>query len=283
MGTFIDGKDDLVLRRTGGGSNSAPEDVFFYIDGRVAGAAATAPIPGRKSSLWVYSKMPGEGAAPSTPAVPTNATAGALAQTDPTGGAKKWLVGIKASLLNGAVGTLFLYDRLAHSNNLSGTTTGAQANVLTPTRNTGGLNNQAWVEIYTIIGATSRTFTISYTNQAATSGRTSQAVEIGNANFREAQRIIPVTLNDADYGVQAIASLTLSASTGTAGSFGLTLAHMLAMVPLAGTSVPTSKNLLVSFPAPVEIETGACLALMFLAQTATVPSLWGDVEMVSAV
>ena len=115
---------DLINRRTGGNSG-APEDIWVYLDGRVGAAGATAPVAGRYTSFWQYNKnRMGQGAAPAASAVPTNATNGSLGQTNPAGGAQKFLTGSGCSF-NANCG-IFVYDRLVHSGGLSGVTTTAQ-------------------------------------------------------------------------------------------------------------------------------------------------------------
>lgn len=276
----IAGIDDLTLRLTGGGSNSAPENIFFWIDNRVGAAAATVSA-GRMYSLWKYAGIPGEGASPGAVAAPTNATAGSLFQTDPAGGTQKWLLGAVVTPITTCPGTLILYDRLLHISGLSGTNTGAQTVGGSLTRYTNGVGNQIWWEIYTAIGTTARTITASYTNQAGTSGRTSQQVEIGSTSFNLAQEIHPFTLNASDTGVRAVASVTINASTGTAGNFGITIAHPLMVIPLSGTAVVSDKTFF-PCPVPVEIVSGACLAFAFISSTATAPALCGNLITVCA-
>jgi len=77
--------------------------------------------------------------------------------------------------------------------------------------------------IYTQIGTTATTVTVSYTNSSGTSGRTSTAVVIGGTGFREASRMILIPLQADDVGVNSVESVTLVASTTTAGNFGVTL------------------------------------------------------------
>lgn len=276
----IAGLDDLVLRLTGGGSNSAPENIFFFIDNRVANANAVVSA-GRMYSLWTYNRIPGEGAAPGAVAAPTNATAGSLFQTDPAGGTQKWLLGMNVMVTPNTYGTLILYDRLLHISGLSGTNTGAQTVGGSVTRYTNGVGNQIWWEIYTAIGTTARTITASYTNQSGTSGRTSQQVEIGSSNFDLVQEVHPFTLASGDTGVQAVASVTLSASTLTAGNFGITIAHPLASIPINATALVSERQFF-TCPCPVEIKAGACLAFAWISGTATAPSFIGNLITVCA-
>lgn len=271
---------DIANRLTGGNSGT-PQHLFAWIDNRIAAAAATATIAGRMTSLWRYNKNPGgEGAVPGAAAIPDNTTSGGLLQTDPSGGRELWLLGMSAVATQ--AGTLILYDRLLHNGGLSGTVTTAQTVGGTLTRNTGGVGNQIWVEVYTQIGASSTTITASYTNQAGTSGRTTKAVAIGNTGLREAERIIPLPLADGDTGVQAVASVTLAATTGTAGSFGVTVAHPVLILPMQAGGTGGMRDLIAGLPEIDAIDTDACLALAFLANTTTAPQMMLGLSMIEA-
>lgn len=275
--------DDIINRLTGGAG--AFEHLSFFIDNRIASGAATATVAGRASSLWRYNKFPGgEGAVPSTAAVPVNDTNGALFQADPGGGREKWLLGIDTNIIN-SVGGLLLYDRLSHQGGLSGTVTTAQTTNLPTaalTRNTGGVGNRIFLEIYTAIGATNTTVTASYTNQAGTSGRTTKAASVGGTGLNEATRMIELPLQDGDTGVQAVASVTLAATTGTAGNFGVTLARPLISTVQGGTGVGSGRDLIAGLPSITELDTDACLAFIFYPNATTAPQVLGCLHSVEA-
>lgn len=250
------------------------EHLFSFIDSRVGASAAVATVAARFTSLWQYNKTTGGGgAAPGAVAAPDNTTTGGLLQTDPSGGREKWLLGMNATIL-GNSGTLILYDRLLHISGLSGTSTSAQTVSGSLTRNTGGFGNQIWVEIYTQIGTTATTITASYTNQSGTSGRTTKATSIGGTGLREAQRMIPLPLQDGDTGVQAVASVTLAASTTTAGDFGVVVARPLLVLPISPVSTGSTRDCIAGFPSINEIDTDACLALSFLANSTAAPQVY---------
>lgn len=277
--TALTNLSDLINKATGG-SSGAPENLFFYKDARVAGAAAAATIAGRYTSLWLYEGVPSHGAAPGAVAIPTNATQGGLKQTDPGGSAEKFLLGAVATAQ--AAGTLILYDRLLHISGLSGTSTSPQTVGGTLTRYTSGAGNMIWVEVYTQIGASSTTITASYTDQSGNSGNTTPAVAIGNTGLREAQRIIPLTLAAGDTGVQAVASVTLAATTGTAGDFGVTVAHPLLIIPISTAGGGSLRDCISALPGPIEIETDACLAWAWLANGTTAPQVFGSLHMIDS-
>lgn len=272
---------DLVNRVTGG-NDGTPEAVFFHKDARIGAAAAAATVAGRMTSLWRYNGIPAGGAVPGAAANPDNTTVGALLQTDPGGGRQKWLLGVVGVPLN--AGTLILYDRLRHIGGFSGTVTTPQAFGGAASRYTGveAAGNQIWVEIYTQIGATGTTITASYTNESGTAGRTTVATAIGATGFREEERIIRLPLQSGDRGVRSVESVTLAATTGTAGEFGVTLAKPLTIMPFASAGVGQVRDLIAGLPGILEIKPGACLAWAWLANVATAPVLDGSVHMVEA-
>lgn len=278
--TAITDLSDLVNRATGG-SSGAPENVWFHKTSRVAGAAPTAPTAGRMVSLWRFDGQPAGGATPTTVAVPDNTTAGGLLQTDPAGGRQKWMTHLGACGLAG--GTLVLYDRLLHIGSLDGTVITAQTVGGSLTRYTSGAGNFAFAEVYTTVGATGRTITMSYSNTTPTSGRTSIATTFGGTGFREDTRAVLMPLQSGDTGISAVASVTISATTGTAGNFGVTVGHPLAYVPLAATSGGVGwRDFTTGLPGFPEVLTDACLAFLFLPQTVTVPEFFGSVSFVES-
>lgn len=270
---------DLINRSTGGASGT-PQNQFWFKSARINGAAATANIAGRPASLWRYDGHPGAGAIPGAVAVPTNATAGALPFASPGGGRESWMVQAWATSLVG--GTLLLYDRLLHIGGLSGTVTGAQTVGGVLTRNTGGAGNFVMAEIYTIIGTTARTITMSYTNQAGTTGRVSTAVAVGGTGFREVTRAILLPLQANDTGVQAVATTTLSASTGTAGSYGITVCKPIAYIGVGAPGAAGWRDYITGLPGIPQIEAGACLSLLWFPQLVTAPELFGGYSIVEA-
>lgn len=256
-----------LLNLLSGGNNGTPEDIWVWKDHRIAGAAAAAPIAGRMHSFWLFEGTPPHGAAPGAVSNPDNSTSGGLRQTDPGGGRQKYITGYQGGV-QGA-GTFILYDRLLHISGLSGTNATAQTVGGSLTRYTDGAGNQIWVEIYTQIGASSTTVSASYTNTVPTAGRTTLSTSIGNTGFREQARIIPLTLQSGDLGVTSVQSVTLAATTGTAGDFGVTIAHPLQTIPCTLAILANVRDNVSQLPPLTEIKTDACLALAFLPNAAT--------------
>jgi hypothetical protein len=252
---------DIINRATGGAG--AFENLFFFKDARIAAAAAVTTTIGFWNSLWQYNGHPAGGAVPTTAAVPTRATTGSLFQANPGGGRQKWITGIAGTCAT--YGTLVLYDRLLHNGGLSGTVITAQTVGGTLTRYTNGDGNQIWLEIYTQIGNTQTTVTASYTNQAGVAGRTTTARLIGGASYREAQRVLQLPLQAGDTGVQSVESVTLAATTGTAGDFGVVIAHPLITAAFDEVGVGALRDTISAVPGPVEIVTDACLSMFWQA------------------
>ena len=272
---------DLIHRQTGG-SDGSPENLFFHKVPRVNGIATGNVIAGRAASLWTYDGMPAGGAVPTSGAIPTRTTQGALPFTAPGGSREKWLIGAGITASQG--GVFLLYDRLFHIGGLSGTSTADQSVQGDPaspalTRNTGGAGNIVWYEIYGLLGTASRTLTMTYTNQAGTAGRAS-TINIGAAGFREATRAQRISLAGGDTGVQAVEKVALNTSTGTAGDFGITIANPLAFIPLGAPGVLGWRDYTTGLPGIPAIDPNACLALMFIPSAATAPQVQGAISFV---
>lgn len=268
---------DLINRQTGGNSGT-PENIFFHKVPRVAGVAATTPIAGRGCSLWEYDGMPAKGVIPTIGIIPDRLLQGAIPFTPAGGGRDKHLIGVSVAPVIG--GVFLLYDRLFHIGGLSGTSTASQAvqgAVPSPvlTRNTGGAGNMAFYEIYSTIGATSTTLTMTYVNQAGTGSRTS-TINIGGTGFREVTRMQRIPLAAGDSGIQAINSVQLTALTSTLGNFGITIGQPLAWIPVGAAGTMGWRDYTTGLPGIPVINPNACLSLMFIPSAATPPELFGS-------
>jgi hypothetical protein len=222
--------DSLVAAIVAG---SPPRKVFK--------ASQTGEGAGTWHSLWKAATIPAAGSNP--PAftagsgyVPTDATTGAYPFTNAVGPAQKRLLQM---VLTGAVtGTAYLCDRLWACSALLTNTTSAQ-NITTPgtipSRDANGAalgdGVELWGEVYAAPGATGATWTVSYTNEAGTAGRS--ATYTHPANAESVGQMFPFTLQSGDTGVRAVASFTCSVSSGTAGDIGLTLVRRLAEAPMS--------------------------------------------------
>jgi hypothetical protein len=181
---------------------------------------------------------------------------------------------------------MLLVDLLNVSGGLNGTLTTAQTTNLPTaalTRHTTGEGVMAGIVIYTTVGTTATTVTISYTNSAGVSGRTSTATSFGNTGFREAGVLLPIPLQAGDTGVESIESVTVTATTGTAGNFGVCMFKPLAMISLesaTGAMPLDSVSTGCIIGSLAEIDPDACLAISAFSAIST--SLTGAVILTEA-
>lgn len=173
------------------------------------------------------------------PAIPTTATALSKANTTalnyyvPNYSPEfPYLIGARQGTA-GAKGIYFVVDRLSHQGGLDGTLTTAQTTNLPTaalTRYTDGVGVMIGLTMYTSIGVTATTVTASYTNQAGTSGQTTPAQAIGGSSTGSASRLVILSLAAGDTGARSVESVTLAATTGTIGNFGVTLFKILGVI-----------------------------------------------------
>jgi hypothetical protein len=116
---------------------------------------------------------------------------------------------------------------------------------------------------------------MTYTNQAGTGSRTS-TINIGATGFREVTRMQRIPLAAGDSGIQAIEQIQLTATTGTAGNFGITIAQPLAWIPVGAAGTMGWRDYTTGLPGIPVIHADACLALMFIPSAATAPELFGS-------
>lgn len=271
---------NLIALATG----TTAEVISFFKAARVAGAAPGTLVAGRWVSLWQYDGSPGAAAAaaPGASAVTTNATAGSMGQTTPAASAKKRLVSFTLASL--AVGTFVIADRLNQQGNLSGTVITAQT-VTTPTltRYTSGVGVEAAAEIYTQIGATTTSIKLSsYTNTVPTAAQVGPLVVFGNTGFREAQRLVPLPIASGHKGITAVSTVQVTATTGTAGAFGVTLLKRIATLPLSTIGAGEQWNCMLKSGGPQDLGTNsdACLFGMFYPNAVTAPEIYGQAAFV---
>lgn len=201
-------------------------------------ASISNATAGAYHSLFRATGQPGQGAIPSTAAVCDNTLLGAMQFNQQTSPATSYLAYTEAACSNSSV-TLEIHDRLMHMGGLSGTVTTAQtvnvdidANLSTSNLDArkGDANFsdvQWWLEWYTDTGATASNATINVTYNDATSGDlTVQAV----GGTVRASRMFPlnglIPAAAAGKYIRDVNTITLSASTGTAGSFGVTATRL---------------------------------------------------------
>jgi hypothetical protein len=170
----------------------------------------------------------------------------------------------------GAAGVaLILVDLLNHSGGISGTVTTEQTTNLPTaalTRYTSGEGVMAGLLVLSTTGSTATTFTVSYTNQAGTSGRTSTATQIGGSNFNVAGTLVAIPLEGGDTGIRSVESVTLASSTvSTPGNLGVVMWKPLAMMALndyQGAHVIDAVSSGGFVGALAEVHRDACLSVL---------------------
>lgn len=237
-------------------------------------------VAGGFVSLWKAPGNPTAGANPAAfgagGAIPTKATAGAVAiGANPAAGRSLYIGRLEMSAAQ--QGTFILYDRLWACSGMSGAVNTGQVVAPAPvlTRITDYTQVEAWLEVYTAIGATPVTATLSYTNEGNTAGRSATLTTIASA---PAGRMMRFDLQAGDQGVRTVASVTLSATTGTAGDFGVTLLRRLAEVPVMVPNVNTVLDAL-STGLPL-IDQDAALAFMHLGTTTSSGLTLGGLDVI---
>jgi hypothetical protein len=210
--------------------------------------------------------------------IPTRATDGALGQGNPAGGANKYMA--KAGLSSTATGILVFYDRLWACSGFGTVSTSLQS-ITTPGSLTAGRDPfsgadvEMWFEVYTAPGATGADWTVTYTDQDGNTGAT--GVYTHPANAEAVGQMVKVPLADGDSGVRIPASFQASASSGAAGSIGITLLREIARIPMfANQAFPLNWHDL-GLP---EVYDDACIAAYVQCSASTTGVIFGDVGII---
>ena len=245
----------------------------------IANAAA-----GQYHSLWRATGQPGQGAIPTAAANCNQSTTGCLTFSQQTDPAKSYLAYLEATSSNSAM-TLEVHDRLMHMGGLSGTLTSAQTvgidfngvtadNMAERIGDANYSDIQWWLEWYADTGATVATATVAVTYSDGTTGNLT-AVSLAatrRASFMQSLNgLIPAAA--AGKFIRAVNTVTLSASTGTAGNFGVTATR------LRGTLfMPIANAKFGAYWAGLPISTipnSACPFIAVLASTTSTGTLRG--------
>lgn len=197
-------------------------------------ASLSNAVAGQFESLWRATGQPGQGAIPGAAAVCNNTLLGCLGFTQQVDPAKSYLA-ILEGVCSNSSSTLEIHDRLMHMGGLVGNVATAQtvnldvyadlANEnLTERVGADDLSDVSWwLEWYTDTGSTAVTATVAVTYMDDTTGN---LTAISLAATRRAAMMIPLNglVPSASSGkiIKKVNTVTLSATTGTAGSFGVT-------------------------------------------------------------
>lgn len=238
------------------------------------------------ASLWRATGKPGQGAIPTTAAIPTSATLGAMGFANQTDPVKSYLGWLNANSSN-AGNNVEVHDRVAHMGGLvlnittSQTVTGLDLATLSlPAARRGDSNYsdiQWWLEVYTDGGATASNATINVTYNDDSTGNLT-VVAVGGT--LRAGRMIPLTplIPTAQQGkfIKGINSVILSASTTVAGNFGFTATRPRTMLSLnVANKTETYDWAQLGLP---EIPNDACLQIVMVCITTSTGTLRGGAK-----
>lgn len=220
-------------------------------------------VAGQWNSCWLAGPNPPAGVAPSSAAgtAPTSATVGAIPIVNPYTGNTLYLAQASMAVGNTTqAASITFYDRVSAGGTLSGTVTTSQTvSSAALSRYTTGTGVHAWLEVYTTLGSTSVTATISYTGDVNGAGQSGTTTIPASA---AAGTLCPFTLASGDTGVASVQSVTLSATTGTAGAFGITLMYDMCTVFSLNNHLPLISDYATT-GLPV-VQPNACLAMKYL-------------------
>jgi hypothetical protein len=240
-------------------------------------------VAGRYCAMWRATGQPAQGAIPTTAAVPTNATTGAVQFTQQTAPSESY-IGVLDVVGSNSAFTLEVHDRIAHLGGLVlnvttlQTITGLNLDTLAPSADRIGDPNysdvQWWLEVYTDGGATASNATINVTFDDNTSANLNTqsvggTIRAGNRFSVDSLR----TTAQQGKNIKAINSVQLSASTGTAGNFGFTCTRPRAYLPM-GLANFVNKADWAALGLP-GVPNGACLEFMILPSTTSSGTLRG--------
>jgi hypothetical protein len=229
-----------------------------YIGARAAGRTKTVQkasianqTVGGVCSLWRSTgPLPTQPLIPAATVLCNNTTQGALDM--PSAVAVRYID--ELSLSTTVTGAIHLCDRVLHSIQLSGVLTTAQT-VNTPTlpARAPAVECEWWLEWYADTGATGTTASVAVTYTDSTTGTVSVSL---SATMRAGRRlpIIPA----AGKIIASIQSVTLAASTGTAGAFGVVCSRRL-IAPIIAAIANIPDRLLAICQA---VASDCCLELM---------------------
>lgn len=234
-------------------------------------ASIASQTAGSFVSLWRATGQPGQGAIPTAAAVVNNTTLGTMNFAQQSGDMKSY-IGYFSVAAGNATTTVEIHDRLMHMGGLNGTLTTTQTVNLDLSANLANSNLAErigdadysdvnwWLEWYTATGATASNATVNVTYNDDTTG---SLTAIALAATRPASHMISLNtlVPSASSGkfIRAVNSVTLSASTGSAGNFGVTatriradlaafVANLKFSANWAGLGLPEIKNSSGLFP-----------------------------------
>ena len=232
---------------------------------------------GGMTSLWRGTGNPGQGAIPGAAATCNKSLTGAWKFNNPSSGLYSHLARLT---INGTISHNFvIYDRLAHMGGLNGTTTTAQTVSLSIPANRNAVYTDPdlewFCEIYTDIGTTGVTATVTYVDE--TDNSATFTFTLGGASpLNQDSRLFPLT-PPAGKKIKSITSIT-HATTGTAGSYGFTVAKRLCSVNMGQPNVGMNFDF-AALGLP-KVPDDACIWFAVWSSSTSSGTIYGDLDMV---
>jgi hypothetical protein len=205
-------------------------------------ASLASQVAGNYCSGWRATGTPGQGAISVAAAVCTKALTGAIGFTNQTAPAESLLAWLWAVCSNSAT-TLEIHDRLAHMGGLNLTLTTAQT-VGVDVQTLGVASDrigsatfddlQWWYEIYTAGGATASNATFNVTFDDGSTANLGTVLAVGGTLAASRLFSLDALKSTAQQArkIRGVNTVTLSASTGTAGSAGVTVTRPRTVLPM---------------------------------------------------
>ena len=237
-------------------------------------------------SLWRAAGQPGQGAIPAaTTTVCNNTTLGGMGFRQQTSPATSYGAYMEVATSNSAM-TVEIHDRLADRGGLVGnvataqtasldlSTLGATNNISNRIGDTNYSDVKWWLEWYTATGTTAVTVTVNVTYNDGTTGALTGASLAATrpVGFMLSLNALIPAASSGKY-IRGVNTVTLSATTGTAGSFGVTATRprMTLAAPIANMKFIADWAQL-GFP---EIFNGSCLFPIVLTSTTSTGTVRG--------
>lgn len=250
-------------------------------------ATLASQVAGVFCSMWRATGTPGQGAIPIAAAICTKALTGAVGFQNQTAPATSY-VGLLEATCSNNVQTLEVHDRLAHMGGLVFNVTTAQ-NALIDLQTLGLVADrlgsadygdvQWWLEVYTAGGATASNATFTATFDDGSTG-TLNVLAVGGTLGASRMYSLDALRTTAQQArkIRGISTVQLSASTGTAGNFGITATR-----PRAKLAMPLANYLAQAtweMTGLSEVPNDSCLFPMILPSTTSSGTLRGGGKIV---
>ena len=240
---------------------------------------------GRYISLWRATGTPAQAAIPAAVTICDKTTIGAWSYVAPdTANSKRHYFAGGAINCSNSTMCHEVHDRLVHMGGLNATLTTAQTVGLVVTGVTSNLparlgvadlsELQWWLEVYTTTGVTGVTATIAVTHTDNSTVNISLAYPVSAA----AGNAFLLATPTAGKIIKSIDTVTLSATTGTAGSFGFTVTRRLFSIvggPANGTQKLSFIDTELATP-----EDNTCITFMSFSNTANSGALIGYLNLI---